>query len=72
MAKGDKIEAYGTKGMKSDQWRRTFKHEDHLNDWAEKNDAQIQGTRDLEGAKQGVLRSGRSGAKSAVNQDQGD
>ena len=35
-------------------WRKTFKHEDHLHDWAEKNDADVHGTRELEGAKKSV------------------
>jgi hypothetical protein len=34
--------------MKRTPWRKTFKHADHLNDWAEKNDADVHGTRDLE------------------------
>jgi hypothetical protein len=37
--------------MKSTPWRKTFKHEDHLNDWADKNDADVHGTRDLEKSK---------------------
>lgn len=50
-AKGHTIEAHGIKGMKRTPWRKTFKHADHLNDWAEKNDADVHGTRDLEQAK---------------------
>jgi hypothetical protein len=50
-AKGHTIEAHGIKGMKRTPWRKTFKHADHLNDWAEKNDADVHGTRDLEKAK---------------------
>jgi hypothetical protein len=52
-AKGHTIEAHGIKGMKRTPWRKTFKHEDHLNDWAEKNDADVHGTRDLEHSKKG-------------------
>jgi len=48
------IEAHGIKGMKRTPWRKTFKHEDHLHDWAEKNDADVHGTRELEGAKKSV------------------
>jgi hypothetical protein len=54
-AKGHTIEAHGIKGMKGTPWRKTFKHEDHLNDWAEKNDSvEVHGTRDLEHAKKGT------------------
>jgi hypothetical protein len=55
VAKGHTIEAHGVKGMKNTPWRKTFKHADHLNDWAEKNDADVHGTRDLEQAKKGNL-----------------
>jgi hypothetical protein len=48
---GHTIEAHGVKGMKSTPWRKTFKHEDHLSDWADKNDAEVHGTRDLEKSK---------------------
>ena len=53
-AKGHTIEAHGIKGMNRTPWRKTFKHEDHLNDWAEKNDAEVHGTRDLEQVKKNV------------------
>ena len=42
------IEAYGVKGLKSAPWRREFKDVDAMLAWAEKNDADIRGTRDLE------------------------
>jgi hypothetical protein len=49
------IEAHGIKGTKGTPWRKTFKHEDHLNDWAEKNDSvEVHGIRELEGAKKQV------------------
>ncbi len=51
------IEAHGIKGMKRSPWRKTFKHADHLNDWAEKNDAEVYGQRDLESAKKSKLSS---------------
>jgi hypothetical protein len=54
-AKGHTIEAHGIKGMKRTPWRKTFKHTDHLNDWVEKNDADVHGIRDLEQAKKGNL-----------------
>lgn len=47
-AKDHKIEAYGVRGMDSKKWRKTFKDEDEMTAWAEKNDAEIQGHRDLE------------------------
>jgi hypothetical protein len=54
--KGHTIEAQGIRGMKRTPWRKTFKHSDHLNDWAEKNDSvEVHGTRDLESAKKGGL-----------------
>jgi len=45
------IEAYGVKGMNSTRWRREFKDYDELEKWAEKNDAEVQGVRDLEESK---------------------
>jgi len=54
-AKGHTMEAHGVKGMKNTPWRKTFKSSDHAVDWAEKNDAEIHGTRDLEQAKKGNL-----------------
>jgi hypothetical protein len=42
------IEAYGVKGMDCKPWRREFRDTDHLNKWAEKNDAEVYGIRDLE------------------------
>jgi hypothetical protein len=45
------LEAYGVKGMKSIQWRKTFKNSDELNKWLEKNQAEMQGMRKLEEAK---------------------
>lgn len=37
----EKVEAYGVKGMKSTKWRKVFKNLDALNDWCEKNDAEV-------------------------------
>lgn len=54
-ASGHTIEAHGVKGMKRTTWHKTFKHADHLNDWAEKNDAEVHGTRDLEQTKKSNL-----------------
>jgi hypothetical protein len=50
-AAGHTIEAHGVKGMKSTPWHKTFKHEDHLNDWVDKNDAKVHGTRNVEKSK---------------------
>ena len=52
-------EAYGVKGMDSKRWRRTFKNYKALNDWAEKNDAEVWGTRDLESGETGYRESRR-------------
>lgn len=50
-AKGHTIEAHGVKGMKSTPWRKSFKSGEHAYSWAEKNDAEVHGTRALDGAK---------------------
>ncbi len=42
------IEAYGVKGFKNTQWRKTFRSAEALTKWAEKNDAQVLGTREAE------------------------
>lgn len=44
----NRIEAYGVKGMKSVSWQKTFKSIDDLNKWADKNDAEVYGTRSAE------------------------
>ena len=54
-ASGHTMEAHGVKGMKNTPWRKSFKSHDNAHDWAEKNDAEIHGTRDLEQAKKGNL-----------------
>lgn len=43
-----RIEAYGVKGMKNTQWRKTFASVAAMNKWAEKHGAEILGTRDAE------------------------
>lgn len=48
MPKDVKVEAHGVRGMKSTPWRKTFKNADALNKWAEANDAEIHGVRDVE------------------------
>lgn len=42
------VEAYGVKGMHSTPWRKSFRSYDALQRWAEKNDAEVYGTRELE------------------------
>jgi hypothetical protein len=42
------IEAHGVKGMKNVAWRKVFKTVEALIRWADKNDAQIYATRDIE------------------------
>jgi hypothetical protein len=51
------IEAYGVKGMDSKQWRKTFKDADDLNQWLEKNDAEMLGMRELEGVDEDIYES---------------
>lgn len=43
-----KLEAYGVKGVKSRPWSRTFRNADHLARWCEENDAEVQGTREVD------------------------
>ena len=49
------IEAYGIKGFNRTTWRKIFKSTEAMLAWAEKYDAEILGTRDLEAAAQGRL-----------------
>jgi hypothetical protein len=42
------IEAYGVKGFKNTSWRKVFKSREALEKWCEENDAEVQGTRDVE------------------------
>ena len=41
------IESYGNKGVKSAAWRKTFKNRIAMLMWAEKNDAEIVGIREV-------------------------
>jgi len=43
--KDQKVEAYGTKGMKNERWRKIFKNVEEMNKWMEKNDATFGGMR---------------------------
>jgi hypothetical protein len=69
-AQGHKIEAHGVRGMDRKTWRKTFKNVDQLNAWAEKYDAEIHGTRDLEQARRGNLSPAMEGvAESFTKED---
>ena len=50
-AQGHTIEAHGVRGMDRRTWHKTFKNTDQMIAWAEKHDAEIIGTRDLEQAR---------------------
>lgn len=50
-AQGHTIEAHGVRGMDRRTWHKTFKNTDQMIAWAEKHDAEIVGTRDLEQAR---------------------
>jgi hypothetical protein len=40
-ARGDSVEAFGTKGMNNTNWRRTFKDWNAFAKWCEKNDGDV-------------------------------
>ena len=42
------IEAHGVKGMQSKPWRKTFKTSEQMVKWADKNQAEVHATRDVE------------------------
>ena len=42
------VEGHGQKGMQNKPWRKTFASADHLDKWAERNDATVHAQRDLE------------------------
>ncbi len=48
MTKTNEIEGYGVRGLDNRRWRRKFTDEAAMAAWAEKNDAEIHGTRALE------------------------
>jgi hypothetical protein len=50
-AQGHTIEAHGVRGMDRRTWHKTFRNTDQMMAWAEKHDAEIIGTRDLEQAR---------------------
>lgn len=59
VAKGHTMEAHGVKGVKNTPWRKSFKSHEHAHEWAEKNDAEIHGTRDLEHVKNPAIKEAR-------------
>lgn len=42
------VEGYGVRGVRSLPWRKAFKTVDAMNAWAEKMDAEIIGTREMD------------------------
>ena len=44
----NRIEAYGVRGIKSKAWRRAFVSIEAMRAWAEKNDAEVYGTRAMD------------------------
>ena len=60
-AQGHTIEAHGIRGMDRRPWHKTFKNADQMMAWAEKYDAEILGTRDLEQARHGNLSPAQQG-----------
>ena len=71
-AQGHTIEAHGVRGMDRRTWHKTFRNTDQMIAWAEKHDAEIVGTRDLEQARHHNLSPARQGKKiDEVFADQG-
>ena len=73
-AQGHTIEAHGVRGMDRRTWHKTFKNTDQMMAWAEKHDAEIVGTRDLEQARHHNLSPARQdmaeGVAETVSMDQ--
>jgi hypothetical protein len=61
-AQGHTIEAHGVRGMDRRTWHKTFRNTDQMMAWAEKHDAEIVGTRDLEQARHHNLSPAKQGA----------
>jgi len=64
-AQGHTIEAHGVRGMDRRTWHKTFRDTDQMTAWAEKHDAEIMGTRDLEQARRGNLSPAEQGVAEA-------
>ena len=73
-AQGHTIEAHGVRGMDRRTWHKTFRNTDQMMAWAEKHDAEIIGTRDLEQAQHHNLSPARQdmaeGVAETVSMDQ--
>lgn len=68
-AQGHTIEAHGVRGMDRRTWHKTFKNTDQMIAWAEKHDAEIVGTRDLEQARHHNLSPANKGVTEGSNND---
>jgi len=64
-AQGHTIEAHGVRGMDRRTWHKTFRDTDQMIAWAEKHDAEIVGTRDLEQARHHNLSPAKQGVAEA-------
>jgi hypothetical protein len=64
-AQGHTIEAHGVRGMDRRTWHKTFRNTDQMIAWAEKHDAEIVGTRDLEQARHHNLSPAKQGVAEA-------
>jgi hypothetical protein len=67
-AQGHTIEAHGVRGMDRRTWHKTFKNTDQMMAWAEKHDAEIVGTRDLEQARHHNLSPAKQGAAEGLTE----
>ena len=65
-AQGHTIEAHGVRGMDRRTWHKTFKNTEQMIAWAEKHDAEIMGTRDLEQARHHNLSHAEQGMDEGV------
>jgi len=72
-AQGHTIEAHGVRGMDRRTWHKTFRNTDQMIAWAEKHDAEIIGTRDLEQARHHNLSPAEQGVTEGLSKrDQKD
>jgi len=67
-AQGHTIEAHGVRGMDRRTWHKTFRNTDQMIAWAEKHDAEIMGTRDLEQSRHGNLSHARQGVAEGLTE----
>jgi hypothetical protein len=66
-AQGHTIEAHGVRGMDRRTWHKTFRNTDQMMAWAEKHDAEIVGTRDLEQARHHNLSPAKQGVAEGLS-----